>query len=138
MSVCRAAARFPAKLESAGLARDFVAALCHKCQVPDARVDALIIVSELVENAVRHGQSSCTVTVTLSGDVLTIAVHDDSIARPRLMHPRLDEPGGRGLQLVSTLSTAWGVSYLDGGKQVWATLELAGRHQHAAAGRESA
>ncbi len=138
MSVCRAAASFPADLTSAGLARDFVAALCHKCQVPDVRVDALIIVSELVENAVRHGQSSCTVTVTLSDDVLTIAVRDDSIALPRLMHPRFDEPGGRGLQLVSMLSTTWGVSYLDGGKQVWATLDVASRHQDAAAGRESA
>ncbi|WP_433514197.1 hypothetical protein ACQP2T_00360 [Nonomuraea sp. CA-143628] len=41
---------------------------------------------------------------------------------PELLVSRLDEPGGRGLLIVSRLSVAWGVSGDDDGRTVWAIL----------------
>jgi anti-sigma regulatory factor (Ser/Thr protein kinase) len=120
----RASADFPAELTSAGQARDFVGMLCRSWGVPDVLMEAEMVVTELVENAVRHSGSECDVTVELGGDTLTIGVGDHGEQPPQLQHPRLDQSGGRGLLLVQTVSRDWGYRPTDDGKLVWAELPV--------------
>lgn len=90
--------------------------------VPTAvRSDALMLLSEVVTNAVRHGSGSIAVRAEADDAGVEVSVADDAAAEPRLMIQPLDAEGGRGLALVASLSDAWGVRQLpDGkGKAVW-------------------
>jgi anti-sigma regulatory factor (Ser/Thr protein kinase) len=120
----RASADFPADLASAGEARTFVGALCRNWGVPGLLLDAEMVVSELVENAVRHSSSGCDVTVELGPRTLTIGVGDHGAKPPRLLRPPPDQPGGRGLLLVDTVSRRWGFEPTTDGKVVWADLAV--------------
>ena len=117
-----ATADFPAELASAGRARSFVGGLCRSWGVQGTLAEAEMIVTELVENAVRHSNSDCDVTVRLADDTLTIGVSDHGVGLPRLLHPALDMPGGRGLLLVQNISERWGYEPTEDGKVVWADV----------------
>lgn len=90
--------------------------------------DAVLLVSELATNAVRHTVGTrflCGAGLVEDG-CLRLEVHDhDRSGRvlPR-REPGPDDEGGRGLLLVEQLAQAWGVdrSSLTGGNAVWATL----------------
>jgi anti-sigma regulatory factor (Ser/Thr protein kinase) len=80
-----------------------------------------VVVSELVTNAVQHGNGGA-ITVELSagaGPVL-LSVADDSDVLPRPREP--DDRGGRGLTLIEALSSRWQVRDRDGGKCVQVEL----------------
>ncbi len=91
--------------------------------------DAVLLVSELATNAVRHALGTrflCGVGL-LGVGCLRLEVHDqDRSGRvlPRC-EPGPDDEGGRGLLLVEQLARTWGVdrSRLTGGNAVWANLE---------------
>jgi hypothetical protein len=90
---------------------------------------ALLVVSELLTNAVKHAQpaspsgASCSLVLRLSRGELTVAVHDDDRRPPTLRSASLDEEGGRGLLLVQATSLAWGYAHPSPrGKLVWAKL----------------
>jgi hypothetical protein len=87
--------------------------------------DAVLVVSELVENAIRHARSESVLRVELRPSGLSLAVRDNDPAPPVLESPRPDVPGHRGVQLVNRVSVAWGcLPSSDGGKIVWAVLGL--------------
>lgn len=74
----------------------------------DPAVDtAIVVLSELVTNAVKHARLLCKVadvTLGLVGCVLSVSVHDRHPYRPRaLPAPHSDGRGGRGLALVRDL-----------------------------------
>jgi len=123
-AIRRARAGFPADLVSAAHARSFVGDLCRTWGVPETALDAEMVVTELVENAVRHSGSDCDVSVALSNDTLTIGVGDHGRQPPRLLHPRPDTPGGRGLLMVQNISRRWGYRQAADGKVVWADLSV--------------
>jgi anti-sigma regulatory factor (Ser/Thr protein kinase) len=84
--------------------------------------DAQLVVSELVTNAVLHGAPPIVLRVVPDG-VLRIEVCDTSPGVPAIPdEPRLDAPGGRGLQITESLSRDWGVEWRPEGKCVWAAL----------------
>ncbi|MGI5452337.1 ATP-binding protein [Streptomyces sp. CA-249302] len=90
--------------------------------------DAVLLVSELVTNAVRHTLSArilCGIGLVGDGRV-RLEVHDHDYTGGDLPRcdPGPDDEGGRGLLLVEQLADAWGVdrSRLTGGNAVWATL----------------
>lgn len=86
------------------------------------RVDALIVVGELLENAYVHAGGPRELRIHRADDPceVTVAVADVGTGEPR---PRVPgRRGGRGLLLVDRLSLAWGVSHHDDGKVVWARL----------------
>ena len=96
--------------------------------------DAGLIVSELFTNALRYGDSEkIACAVRIFEGVVRIEVTDAgsglTVPQPRVAG--LDEECGRGLLLVSVLSTAWGVlAGEDGrGRVVWAELGPAGEPQ---------
>ncbi|GCD41425.1 ATP-binding protein [Streptomyces paromomycinus] len=112
--------------------RDLLARQC----VPAAGeiMDALLlIVSELVTNAVQHAallSPEITVEITVGADWIRAAVEDDHPYRPKALEADEGDVGGRGLWLVKMLTAEAGgkcdVEHTaSGGKAVWAELPLA-------------
>ena len=86
---------------------------------------AVLLVSELVTNAVRHARDTYAIALDLefgeSG--LRIEVQDADPCWPHRRTPgRLDE-SGFGLVLVNALADMWGVRDTATGKAVWAELD---------------
>lgn len=86
--------------------------------------DATLLISELVTNAVGHGDGMVTLATYTDGSSITFAVGDASGAAPQVLEPHPDNVGGRGLHLVNELAGAWGCKVrADGaGKTVWFRL----------------
>ncbi|KND39583.1 ATP-binding protein [Streptomyces acidiscabies] len=87
------------------------------------------VVTELVTNAIIHGQaargSHVAVTYHLDDTRLRVEVRDAATGVPTLTPPLLgDEDAGRGLHLVAALSDTWGVKRNVIGKTVWAHLAV--------------
>lgn len=107
------------------MARAVVREACEQWDLAEVADDAVLVVSELVENAVRHARSESVLRVELRPHGLSLAVRDDDPAPPVLEWPDPDVPGHRGVQLVDRISVAWGcVPSSAGGKIVWAVLGL--------------
>ncbi len=89
--------------------------------------DAVLVVSELLSNAILHAMPlpgrQVEVAWALAGDCVEVAVSDGgSFTRPRPAQPSLFSITGRGLAIVEHLSTRWGVRASDLGTTVWAVL----------------
>ena len=91
---------------------------------PDAEWidDALIVISELVQNVTQHTDSHGELTVTLRSDTVLIEVGDTSTVTPQPRNPGPDRIGGRGLLLIAAVSQQWGVRSCPNGKIVWVEL----------------
>ncbi len=89
--------------------------------------DAAVVVSELLSNAIRHAAplpgSKIRVAWTLNEEALRVAVSDAGGGPlPHVTQASPAAPGGRGLSIVETLSSHWGVLRDDGETTVWAVL----------------
>ncbi|MEU5597503.1 SpoIIE family protein phosphatase [Streptomyces sp. NPDC020298] len=89
--------------------------------------DALVVVSELVTNAVVHAGTDVELICRLeeSGALVVEACDHHPSRAPRrggTESPHEPPEYGRGLRLVATLAEAWGVTYRTGAKTVWARL----------------
>jgi anti-anti-sigma regulatory factor/anti-sigma regulatory factor (Ser/Thr protein kinase) len=126
-AIRRVDAHLAADPRSAGIARRLVADACDRWEMADLKEVAILVVSELVSNAVRYAGTDFDLVATLRGPYLHLAVRDGN-PEPPLMPTRSgsDWPPlttrGRGLQLVDSSATAWGTTVADDGKIVWATL----------------
>jgi anti-sigma regulatory factor (Ser/Thr protein kinase) len=84
---------------------------------------ALLVVSEAVTNALRHGSGPIELCVALGDGRIRLEVSDEGTELPRRRPAAGDElgEGGRGLYLLDALTTGWGTeSKRDGpGKVVW-------------------
>jgi anti-sigma regulatory factor (Ser/Thr protein kinase) len=92
----------------------------------DFVADALLLTSELVNNAVLHARDELRFSAEFDPSVssLRVEVADRSSAIPVLVEDAGDAPGGHGLRLVATIARKWGVASNDVGKVVW--FELGG------------
>ena len=61
---------------------------------------AELIVSELVTNAIRHGDGPIQVRISYDGGDLRVEVHDDGPGRPVRRQATADDESGRGLALL--------------------------------------
>jgi len=87
--------------------------------------DILLVVSELVTNAMLHTGSRATeLTVAQTGGAIRVEVGDSSSTPPvpASQLPRSDDTQGRGLLLVDAVAEHWGVERDDRGKHVWAEV----------------
>lgn len=93
---------------------------------PDSLCDDLeLVVSELVTNAVRAGSPTVSVAVAVDGERIVLRVGDDAGGWPEPRDADVYDTGGRGLPLVSAISSSWGVRMSgSGGKVVWAELRI--------------
>ena len=88
--------------------------------------DVELIVSELVTNSVRADSPTVHVSLSLSDAKLLVSVGDEATGWPEQREAGIHDTGGRGLPLVSAISSSWGVRMLEGGKTVWAELDVQG------------
>ncbi|NBM19368.1 ATP-binding protein [Streptomyces sp. GC420] len=120
----------PSRPESAGAARR----LTHSVVLrqwglsPTVAEHAVLLVSELVGNAVRHtGARSFGLRMLRRRGWIRIEVRDPSRGLPCLMPVRELDTSGRGLFLVDRLSDRWGVDLLPRGKTTWFEMRVADR-----------
>jgi hypothetical protein len=123
----RAVMEVAPSLISTRRARHFVRAHCQRWQVPDLTNDAMLIVTALVENTLKHTDSAAFMRLELRRGILTVAVSDDD-PRPAVLR---ELAGGgmsaSGLPMVASVARAWGCApTMNGGKTVWATLRQPG------------
>lgn len=119
-AVAEVKAGLEADTSSARHARRFVDEVLSRWQCGPLLDDVQLLVSELVTNAVVHAGSEVEVAVRLLGDTVRIEVVDRAPVVPlRASQPAEESESGRGLMLVETMASAWGVEPIDGGKSVW-------------------
>lgn len=88
----------------------------------DAFDTAKLLASELVTNAVLHGQGTITVRADLDEDRLLVEVMDEGTGFERAVRDGdFEKTGGWGLALVDSESSRWGVQ--EGTTHVWFELE---------------
>lgn len=111
-----------ARPESASLARGFTAGVLERAGWGHVTDTATLLVSELVTNAVRHGNPPCALTVTLAADFVEMCVEDGDPHLPVRREPDPNSEDGRGYVLVDALASSWGVRPLAQGKGAWFRL----------------
>ena len=92
----------------------------------DARSTLQVLTSEIVTNAIAHGEGEIVLRTSRTPGEARVEVLDGSAQPPQLGCAAVDAEGGRGLMLVEALSTAWGVRRAQGrdGKAVWFTVQV--------------
>ncbi|MGW0699721.1 ATP-binding protein [Streptomyces sp. NPDC002867] len=117
----------PARVESVSRTRRLVSERLGLWGIGgDTRDTVLLIVSELVTNAVVHTGGhlvSCQLQRTEGRLRVTVQDQGSTATGPRVCHG-LEEERGRGLLLVEAVSTAWGTHDCERGtgRVVWAEL----------------
>ena len=115
---------------SVGVARRRLGADLRAHGIPECLVaDAILVLSELMSNAIRHADplpgAQVRAAWTLTGGTLEIAVSDGGgQGSPHTEVPSVTSTGGRGLSIVEHLSSGWGVRTSESGSIVWATLPV--------------
>jgi anti-sigma regulatory factor (Ser/Thr protein kinase) len=126
VTTVRTSTPLPAGTMAVPAARRFTSDVLHGWQVTvGTREMAELVVSELVGNAVQHGDGVVALGLALESDTIRIEVADNSSELPVMLSP---EPVGdrhRGLLIVSAVSTDWGTRRDAAGKTVWAELPRA-------------
>jgi anti-sigma regulatory factor (Ser/Thr protein kinase) len=85
--------------------------------------DLMLLVSELVTNAVRHARSDrFEVRLGVRPDRLRLEVHDEGAGFEPEIAPSDDGTGGYGLFIVDRLADRWGVER-DAGGVIWLELD---------------
>jgi anti-sigma regulatory factor (Ser/Thr protein kinase) len=115
-------------------ARVVTRAVLRDWSVPEDVVDdALLVVSELVTNAVRHAPGHDGVELGLVEDdgKLRVSLIDGSTTSPLPREAAAGAEDGRGMAIVAALADRWGIAPHLGGKQVWWEVDLRARYRFA-------
>jgi len=96
---------------------------------PGAVDDAVVILSELLSNALRHARplesGQIRVRWECNGDDIEVSVSDGgAMTEPRRGRPTLSSLGGRGLGIVEALAECWGVHHDGDCTTVWAVVHV--------------
>ncbi|WP_070199168.1 ATP-binding SpoIIE family protein phosphatase [Streptomyces oceani] len=115
--------RLPAEPRSVSRARELTGQQLATWQLQELSDTAELLVSELVTNALRHGEGDIRLRLLLDR-TLVCEVWDSGLVQPRRRRAGATDEGGRGLQLVGLLSSGWGSRRTPYGKTVWFELPL--------------
>ncbi|MFF5016673.1 SpoIIE family protein phosphatase [Streptomyces sp. NPDC001165] len=113
----------PNELVTVPTARRLAARQLHEWGLEPLVTAMESLVSELVTNAIRHGDGPIRLRL-IQHRVLTCEVSDTNTGRPRPRHPGNLDEHGRGLYLVGRLSRRCGSRSVTDGKVVWAEQDL--------------
>ena len=91
------------------------------------RDDAVLVLSELVSNAIKHAaplpSGDISVCWALQQDRLHLEITDGgALTRPQAAVAAVSSLGGRGLDIVRTICSEWGVTEDGNAVTVWADL----------------
>ncbi|CAM5388950.1 non-specific serine/threonine protein kinase OS=Streptomyces pilosus OX=28893 GN=GCM10010280_43690 PE=3 SV=1 [Streptomyces pilosus] len=120
----------PSRPESAATARRLVQVVVLRQWGLPAKTteDAVLLVSELVGNAVRHtGARVFGLRMRHRRGWIRVEVRDPSRGLPCLMPVQELDVSGRGLFLVDKLADRWGVDLLPRGKTTWFEMRVVDR-----------
>jgi anti-sigma regulatory factor (Ser/Thr protein kinase) len=122
--------RLPSRPESAAIARRLTqyVVLSQWALTPQIAEHAVLLVSELVGNAVRHtGARVFALRMVRRRGWIRVEVRDPSRGLPCLMPVHEMDVSGRGLFLVDKLSDRWGVDLQPRGKTTWFEMRVSDR-----------
>ena len=108
-----------ADLHQVRVARRFVADTLQSWEQSPVADTIVLLLSELVTNAIVHAESAPRVSVRLLPDRVHVEVTDDD---PRVVQPLPPSPeraSGRGLAIIESVAMGWGTALLPHGKVVW-------------------
>ncbi|MEV4433485.1 ATP-binding protein [Streptomyces sp. NPDC049555] len=84
----------------------------------------ILLISELVTNAVVHTGCPAVLRMLLPGTgPVRVEVADTSARPPRRRHAEGEDTGGRGLELVDGLADRWGWQRDGAGKRIWCEVD---------------
>ncbi len=118
-TIAAASARLAPEAPSARQARRFVDETLRQWDCDELLDTVELLVSELVTNAVIHARSDVDVSVQLLPDRVRIEVADQSPDGIRRRELSAEGSSGRGIAMVESLASAWGVTTKRSGKAVW-------------------
>lgn len=107
------------------VARRLVERAFRLWRLPHRVDDGLIVITELVENVIRHTPAGGDLRLYLRPGTVVIEVADSSPQLPVIREADPREARGRGIRMVQAIATRWGASPVPGGKVVWAELDTA-------------
>jgi anti-sigma regulatory factor (Ser/Thr protein kinase) len=119
-------ATLPTAGRSPGVARQVARDALASWQLTHLTDTAVLLISELVTNAVLHARaegSGLALLLEIRGRRLRIEVHDGDLRGPRPRVPSGLDESGFGFVLVNSLADNWGVRKTAAGKAVWAELD---------------
>jgi serine/threonine-protein kinase RsbW len=119
-------ATLPVARQSPGLARQVARDALMSWQLTHLTDTAILLISELVTNAVLHARTNglgLALQLEVHGTWLRIEVHDADLRGPEPRTSAGLEESGLGLVLVDSLADSWGVRETPDGKAVWAELD---------------
>ncbi|PYC79981.1 ATP-binding protein [Streptomyces tateyamensis] len=105
------------------LGREFTRRALDDWHIQDGE-DVLLLVSELLANAVLHAGGAHELLLHASPERLRVEVRDGGPGVPCPRSPgRPDLPGGHGLHIVDKLADRWGTDSSPDGKSVWLEID---------------
>ncbi len=114
-------------LQAPSVARAAANGRCRSLDLSDSVCDTLVLlVSEVVTNAVRHSSAPADTSIILTTSVTEDSIRVNVIDTGEGFTPRPRDPsaahGGYGLYLVEKTARRWGVDRV-GGTRVWFELD---------------
>jgi anti-sigma regulatory factor (Ser/Thr protein kinase) len=114
----------PGDLRAPAAARRFVDAplrdMLGHAERPAAE-DVVLVVSELVTNAVRASADLIGLSLTVDEDRVEVEISDDASGWPTPRQADWEDPSGRGLAIVDELADRWHTTELYPGKRITVT-----------------
>jgi PAS domain S-box-containing protein len=112
-------ARLPPQPPSVAASRRHVRAFLEDVGRTDLLEPALLLVSEVVTNALLHAGTEVDLSGRLEGDGVRLEVGDGSTHLPARRRYAPTSGTGRGLLMLESMVDDWGVTRREGGKTVW-------------------
>jgi CheY-like chemotaxis protein len=123
--------RFPGEVQSARAARRFAAGVLEAWHCAELEDSVLLLVSELVTNAVIHAHSDVEVVLRLHPQRVRVEIIDAASEYVHRRDATSEEQSGRGMALTEALASAWGIDTLVAGKAVWFEVPRVVAEEHA-------
>jgi anti-sigma regulatory factor (Ser/Thr protein kinase) len=115
----------PRSPEAPGVARRALSSWYGATLEPSDLHKAKLLASELVTNAVLHGEGRIVLRAQLDDDRVLVEVIDEGNGfEHELRHRTFDDRNGRGLAIVDAEASRWGIH--EGTTHVWFELEQPG------------